>query len=54
LGEKLEDNLWLLSFSSYNTSRPLAPSSREIRYKPFFGVNKIENPKDEEMKGNKG
>ena len=32
-----KDNDWLLTFASYNTSGPLAPSSHEMRYKPFLG-----------------
>jgi hypothetical protein len=38
---------------SYNTSGPLAPSSHEMRYKPFLGSMNPENPKDEEMEGKK-
>jgi hypothetical protein len=35
----------------YNTSRPLAPSSHEIRYKPFLGSM---NPKTQKMRKNRG
>jgi hypothetical protein len=33
----LQDSLLLLTFSSYNTSRPLSPSSHEMRYNSFLG-----------------
>jgi hypothetical protein len=49
----LKDNDWILSFSSYNTFGPLAPSSHEMRYNPFLGSMNLRNPKDEETGGNK-
>ena len=45
------DNLWLLNFSSYNTSGPLAPSSHEMRYKPLLGSI---SPKAKNVRKQKG
>jgi hypothetical protein len=42
-----KDNDWLLTFASYNTSGPLAPSSHEMRYNPFLGSM---NPKTQKMR----
>jgi hypothetical protein len=43
--------LWILTFSSYNTSGPSAPSSHEMRHKPFLGSM---NPKTQNMRKRNG
>jgi hypothetical protein len=46
-----KDNDWPLSFSIYNTYGPLAPSSHEIRYKPFLGSMNLKNKKMRKGRG---